>query len=79
MTDPDKPKPNTRTGRVPRMELPSTPLHEPPQPPLMLDMANEEGDLSATSPIASLPGEGEDRAKHADDSATASASGTERV
>lgn len=79
MTDPENSKPNTRTGRVPRMELPSTPLHEPPQPPLMLDMADEENEPSAASPMASLPGEGEDRAKHADDSATASASGMERV
>ena len=79
MIDPDKSQPNTRTGRVPRMELPSTPLHEPPQPPLILDMASEESEPSVTSATASPPGEGEDRAKHADDSATASASGMERV
>ena len=65
MNEPKKNKPDSRTGRVPRLDLGTLPV-EPPQP-LSIPEFSDPG--SATG-IIKVVGEGEDLAKQRDDSAT---------
>lgn len=65
MTEPKKIKPETRTGVIPRLDLSSLPV-EPPQPSSVHDVT----DPGSSTGIIKIVGEGEDRAKHKDDSAS---------
>jgi hypothetical protein len=65
MSDPKKNKSQTKTGQVPRIDLGSVPV-EPPQP----SSIPEAPDPGGTTGIVNVIGEGEDRAKHQDDSAS---------
>jgi hypothetical protein len=67
MTEPKKNKPQTKTGQVPRLELILPPV-EPPLPPSIPEIA----DPGSTTGVMHVIGEGEDLAKHEDDSATSS-------
>jgi hypothetical protein len=76
MTDPN-PKNNnkseTKTGQVPRIDLSSLPV-EPPQPASM----PEAPDPGGTTGIVNVVGEGEDLAKHKDDSAASNPANARR-
>ena len=63
MTEPKKIKPESRTGVIPRLDLSSLPV-EPPQP------FHDPYDPGSSTGIIKIVGEGEDRAKHQDDSAS---------
>jgi hypothetical protein len=65
MNEPKKNRPESRTGQVPRLDLSSFPV-EPPQPA----KSPETSDPGSSTGIIKIVGEGEDRAKHKDDSAS---------
>jgi hypothetical protein len=65
MNEPKKSKPQTKTGQVPRIDLSSLP-GDPPQPPTIPEVP----DPGSTTGIMHVMGEGEDLAKHQDDSAS---------
>lgn len=67
MSDPNlkKNKSQTKTGQVPRIDLSSVPV-EPPQPGTL----PEAPDPGGTTGVIHVVGEGEDLAKHKDDSAS---------
>jgi hypothetical protein len=65
MSEPKKNRPESRTGQVPRLDLSSFPV-EPPQPA----KSPETSDPGSSTGIIKIVGEGEDRAKHKDDSAS---------
>jgi hypothetical protein len=65
MNEPKKTKPESRTGQVPRLDLGTLPV-EPPQPLNTPEFA----DPGSATGIIKVIGEGEDRAKQRDDSAT---------
>ncbi|NDJ59559.1 MAG: hypothetical protein GYB67_00450 [Chloroflexi bacterium] len=66
MNDPKKRTAATETGMMPRIDDEPMSAHEPPQP----DTLPEFDDLGATGVMPAFA-EGEDAAKHADDSASA--------
>lgn len=65
--NPKKKKSETKTGQVQRVDLSSLPV-EPPQPTSI----PEAPDPGGTTGIVHVIGEGEDLAKHRDDSASSS-------
>jgi hypothetical protein len=65
--NPKKKKSETKTGQMPRIDLGSVPV-EPPQP----SSVPEAPDPGGTTGIVHVIGEGEDLAKHKDDSASSS-------
>ncbi len=65
MNEPKKIRPESQTGQIPRYDLSSLPV-EPPQPPDVFD----KHDPGSSTGIIRIVGEGEDLAKHQDDSAS---------